>query len=344
MPTTYDTEFDDFLSFDHTSVSHETHVYLEDDSISFDDSDGYHSLDKLSRWNDSYDFGESYTLGNFDAQRTLSDSISFVPVFSPRIPISRSFSNSFHFLEAWFVDNSAETGAFAQAFTFVELFSADKVIAPDRRLFDESITFGESWTAIKLKIFSDFVQFNDSWCISFDIKRVRSDSISFNGSFRRYLGDNPFDPRNTPTTISDGSGFILKGNYKKSRYETINFEEHFGVVDKTGTEIIVDPCKVYILLPDQAEITSIQVIDGETVWINFDLPVTIDTGVVPDSNLTIGSGGNPPTAVTQLAPTTIQAVNTASGWGVLPGDPWNLNTQPNWIITLVDPSQSGTLI
>lgn len=75
-----------------------------------------------------------------------------------------------------------------------------------------------------------------------------------------------------------------------------------------------------------------------TCNVTFSAPVSIDTGVTPDGALHIADAI--PQSVAVVSPTVV-LIDFAGGDET--GNPWNLDSQPNWLLTPVIFPATGTV-
>lgn len=85
-------------------------------------------------------------------------------------------------------------------------------------------------------------------------------------------------------------------------------------------------------------ITSVSNNLGTGVNVFFSGPVTLDTGVTPDSGFNIS--GTPPLSVSPGTPSDCQL---DFGGGISSGNPWTLGGQPNWLLTPVSWPDAGSV-
>jgi len=86
-------------------------------------------------------------------------------------------------------------------------------------------------------------------------------------------------------------------------------------------------------------VTLLSVSNDGTDWIlHFDGPITTNTGVTPDSAFDVS--GN---AVTSVSPA-VGSVCSLTDDGILysAGQPWEMVSQPNWLVTPLAGPSSGT--
>lgn len=264
MPTTYDAEFSDSISLSEGESSHEAHLYL---SESFSFSEQYRVTDQNVHLDDTFGFGETLG-GESGGSHTLSDSIAITEQWRAKSDLSRR-SDAITFFELWFATSDNIDASRSDAITFGETYSRTKTIAPDRRVFSDSIAFGETYTRLKLKKLSDFIAFGEQWCIQSDTHASRGDAISFHDVYH-WIVNGFRDPRNNPVTLIDGSGFQMKGRYRRRQSEVIHFEERFTPVNAFGTPLVFEPCKSYHYVHGEeswAELPGWDDLDG---WTDLD--------------------------------------------------------------------------
>ncbi|MDB5321713.1 MAG: hypothetical protein JWN40_3344 [Phycisphaerales bacterium] len=91
--------------------------------------------------------------------------------------------------------------------------------------------------------------------------------------------------------------------------------------------------------PGPPTLLSVTLVDGATVRLTFSAPVSIDPDPGPlDGNFQVG--GQAPDAVAAAGAAQVDVTFTS---GAGEGDPWSLDAQPNWLITVVQSPASGTV-
>jgi hypothetical protein len=84
---------------------------------------------------------------------------------------------------------------------------------------------------------------------------------------------------------------------------------------------------------------SVTLVDGATVQLMFSAPVAVDPDPGPlDGNFNLA--GQSPDAVASTGAAQVD-VTFLSGAGE--GDPWSLDAQPNWLVTVVQTPASGVV-
>jgi len=322
---TYDVDFEDDVFYGENNVFHETHIYAAE-SVFFDDE--FRVLDTPAHNEDSVSFDEAFDL-ELDIFRTWEDTVGFgeSPV-ARSSAVSRSRTDTLHYFDLWFADSDAFSGALGQIIHYTETWAATKVIAPDRRLLDEILSYLESYSAIKFRPTQDSISFHESWCYGFNVVRSITDSIQLSEAYFRRIGDNPYDPRNNPAVINDGSGFTMTGNVRRKYYDVLQFREIWTPVNASGNPIQFAQCLGTIL---KAKIVSVQVTALDQATITFDQPITVISNI-PDSNFTIG--GFAPTLSNQGLANTVDLVASSAVWNV--GDTWQLIAEPDWLQETVE--------
>lgn len=89
------------------------------------------------------------------------------------------------------------------------------------------------------------------------------------------------------------------------------------------------------VVPD-ATVLSVVDYTGFSVKVTFSAPVAVDNGVPPDTAFTVN--GAAPSSVSLDSPTVV-VLNL--GGPDVPGDPWDLSAQPNWLLTAVQVPEAG---
>lgn len=105
--------------------------------------------------------------------------------------------------------------------------------------------------------------------------------------------------------------------------------------------MIVAPSSFILASGPTATLTILHVIytATNTVQITFSDPVTIDTGVSPDTGFRVGA--RTVVSVSAISSTVIEATMSSD---VLIGATWTLNSQPNWLVTPAVLTESGTVL